>query len=399
VAIYVLRSGSSSKVGISDSLRKRLAAYNTHNPDFEVVQIFDCPRELARKVELAVKRALQAQRAGPSREWFSVPASVIVSMVVELLSGDTATDALSTGRLVVPHSGSHRIPMSRKAAKLFETLTKSRNGRDGYETTSELQTKAMRLFAEAFALGTPECDLPESVIARVPAAINRVHCAPDAAYDEGFAEIRFPRQDHVRHFYELHPTANGASIAVCRAVVSMPYGQGGSGSDELFQQSAAYAEQIGWTVSSHPEWSWHYPGKTGLILFQSKQSKSDFAELWAGSFKRWVLENAGRLRTQFAYGPMSLDYALEDVVWDTQLPLELRNFGVDYIEYLERRFPETMSAQSDGQRSAILHLFNLWRTEQGLAAESDPVPEMREIEELDNMGYDWMRMDELHEAK
>jgi len=371
--IYILRSGPHCKIGISDNVQKRLTAYNTHNPSYEVVRVFECERGLSREIESAVRREFADRTAGGGREWFTVESRELEQAVEQRLR---AAGALKEGAPLATPPGHHAVPLpytvQDRLAEIANLLSADKHDN---AAINRLQQKVLREFSQAFDLGTFEYDLGDDGVRKLGPGVCHEHCSLTYSAMSSLEEIRFPRQDHIHRFYDVVPTASGHKIAVCRAIVSMPYSKD-LASPSLLIESAEYSSKIGWSAVAHPEWSWHWPGRTQLYLFQAKLPRAEFARRWANSFKRWVVENERRLQSVRAANQELFNRAIENIRGDASFPLHVTTFS-EFTDYTSNRFPFTTSESYDDKRQESLYLFNLWRAELGLLPDTDPVPEQR----------------------
>jgi hypothetical protein len=91
---------------------------------------------------------------------------------------------------------------------------------------------------------------------------------------------------------------------------------------ELFK----YAKELGLWATFHHDWSWWYPTKTALILWQPKTSVSQLMTRWDKSFRKWVMERREVLRFEDHRDADALLKAIEDVCDDKHFPLEFKNY-------------------------------------------------------------------------
>lgn len=83
---------------------------------------------------------------------------------------------------------------------------------------------------------------------------------------------------------------------------------------------ASVAEDLGWICSTHDDWSWHDPGRTGLILWQPKTPVRTLLERWDGSFRKWVVERRKALLME-AKGHKDFAKVIDDLSGDETFPL------------------------------------------------------------------------------
>lgn len=321
--IYIIRDGDKTKIGKSTNLEKRLPAYKTHNPNHEVFKTYPCSSEQAHRIELFIKQSFKENLVGQGKEWFSVPAEEMDRFVRLLLeTSSAATDAMPS---------LHGVKLTSKAEELLGEIHRTVERRGN---SLPLKERFAEMFGKMFGLGIPRHKLPDDLLAREHLRVDLSHSASPLESDlvrKNVTSVQsFPHSDHCWNFYHLLKLSSGYSLAVCTAEVSMPYlGKlKGDTEKEIFN----HAEELGFWATFHHDWSWWYPGKTALILWQPRTPINRTVALWEKSFRKWVMERKEVLKFDDYEDADALFRTIEDVCDDKYFPLEF----VDYEELREK---------------------------------------------------------------
>lgn len=174
--------------------------------------------------------------------------------------------------------------------------------------------------------------------------------------------------DHEVTFYHFVPLASKYKVAVATSKASLPYLPALEGHEN---EVIAEAEDLGWYCTFHHEWSWHFPERTGLILYQRKTPVRDTLRAWETSFKKYVIEQDQYLRHSShlrEYDTELVDYVLRDIMHDCLFPLDVQN-AKDFFRHVEKlrhkfydasgNFEEDL--KSDEATKILDTLFRLWK--------------------------------------
>lgn len=211
------------------------------------------------------------------------------------------------------------------------------------------------VFSSAFHLETPG-QSASNVIKRWDVAVDHEACLPGwgQSVSRKNAHVVFPHTDHRWRFYETLPvvTSKGpGAVEIASGLVSMPYG------DARLADAAHLAGILGWTCSVHDEWSWYYPGSSGLVLFRPTTPLPAIRKLWDGSFKKWVIENRARLQRGARTTRMQV---IEDIVRGGHMPLDLRDFEDCRQRYLREFAPGLFWWPDDEMAQMLEKLMGMW---------------------------------------
>lgn len=356
--IYIIKDGDKAKIGKSVNLDKRLPAYNTHNPNHEVFRTYPCSPEQAHSIELFIKQAFKDKLAGKGKEWFTIPAEEMDRFVRSLLeTSSAATDAMPS---------LHGVKLTLEADELLGKILSAVEKR---EASRPLKERLAEMFAKAFSLGTPLHKLPEDLLAREYLFVDLNHSASpfeSKLVMEAVTKVpSFPHSDHCWYFFHMLKLSSGRAIAVCTAEVSMPYKEALRGNVE--QEVFDHAKELGLWATFHHDWSWWYPGKTSLILWQPKTPVSKLLARWEKSFRKWVMERREVLRFEGYKDSGALQRAIEDVCDDKHFPLEFGSYEELQEKYLGPFWHFMSAAQmadhkyEDDRALAMKFLVERWR--------------------------------------
>ncbi|MBI3523054.1 MAG: GIY-YIG nuclease family protein [Betaproteobacteria bacterium] len=323
--IYIIRDGDKTKIRKSTNLERRLPAYKTHNPNHEVFRAYPCSAEQAHRIELFIKQAFKDKLAGQGKEWFSVPAEEMDRFVRSLLEISPATPDAMPSLLA--------LELTHEAHELLDKiLTAVEKG----ENSLPLKNRFAELFSKAFGLGIPRHKLPEDLLAREYPRVDLNHSASpleSKLVRDAVTKIQsHPHSNHCWNFFHLLKLSSGHAVAVCTAEVSMPYMETlrGNAEKEVFN----HAKELGMWATFHHDWSWWYPGKTSLILWQPKTLISQLLARWDKSFRKWVMERRGALKFEDWENSDALLRTIDDVCDDKHFPLEFGSYELLQEKYL-----------------------------------------------------------------
>jgi hypothetical protein len=322
--IYIIRDGDKTKIGKSTNLDRRLPAYKTHNPNHEVFKTYPCEEDQAHRIELLIKQAFKDKLVGQGKEWFSVPAEEIDRVVRSLLeTSNSASDAMPS---------LHGVKLTPEAHDLLGEIHKAV---EKGENSRPLKDRFAEMFGKAFGLGIPLHKLPDSILAREYLFVDLNHSAGPESESVRTAVTKvpsFPHSDHCWHFFHLLKLSSGHALAVCTAEVSMPYMKALKGDTE--REVFNHAKELGLWATFHHDWSWWYPAKTALILWQPKTPVSQMMTRWDKSFRKWVMERREVLRFEDYEDADALLRTIEDVCDDKHFPLDFQNYEDLQAKYL-----------------------------------------------------------------
>lgn len=399
--IYILTDGKNTKIGKTISLDKRMASYNTHNANVQLVKNYPCSEEDATRIEALIKIIFKDKLVGKGKEWFSVPSSDIDRYVSTLLFKPTTSDikpsnhgvkltleafrlkdeilsALADGRkydkdrqrasdlrnAYYAYSDENDSLRAEATKKEYEEISKELKAYD--VSVANKKELLATLFANMFHLGIPEHKLPIDAIQikdGINADLNHCDLRSDLVRNSVINNhIQMPFDDHNYRFFHLYKLPTGYYIAFCSATVSMPYIE--ALSDESQEKVFEAASTVGWQSTIHNDWSWHYPDRTGLILYQPKTSISEKIGAFEKSFRRWVIENQVILRQGKFNNKEWLKKVIEDISHDNTFPFDVSSFEELCSKYLSVFFDITPN-EDDGsvwQKSAYNLLFEKWNS-------------------------------------
>jgi hypothetical protein len=218
-------------------------------------------------------------------------------------------------------------------------------------------------FSSAFDLGHGETE-DKHMVKRWSIGVDHGACLPGwgrSLKNQRGGHVDFPGSDHRRMFYESLPlTRKGKpeSAEYCSAMVSIPY-VGNDGLPPKLAEAAHMAGCIGWTCSVHSEWSWYQNGRTALVLFKRATTADRIRQQWAGSFKRWLLENQSRLKR----GASMRKNIVEDIIDCDHLPFYLKDFPDCRERYLKELVPKLYAGLDPEMARVFERLMTKWAEE------------------------------------
>ncbi len=349
--IYILTDGKNTKIGITIDFDKRMASYRTHNATAQLFRHYPCDIEEAKRVEALIKAVFKDKLAGQGREWFSVGAEVVDRYVATLLEKATTTS-------ITPSM--HGVALTDKADHLKSEITKLV---EQGKKTQDKKEEFAELFATAFGLGIPKHKLPESVLLRNYDSLDMAHCLLPSESRHVREALRLnrivsPNDSHAWWFFHLVKLATGHFVALCTAKVSMPYLEAIS-SPESIREMVDLAAEVGWRCTLHNEWSWHYPDKTALVLYEPKTPVATKIREFDDSFRKWVIERQEMLKLERYKEPESLVMAIEDIVRDNTFPLDVKSYAELCNSYLTP-FRGIYDGEEYFAKDAYEFLFSKW---------------------------------------
>ena len=251
------------------------------------------------------------------------------------------------------------VPPKQYLDWLSELRELDRNpGRAGLRI-SALHKNCAEMVAGTFGLGRLEVRDNKAVKVRWKAGIDYGSCLPNwgaVVNANSRSWIEFPGTDHERRFYQDLPLTNGQIAQYQSAVLSMPYKDAQLKMDEI----AAFAGRIGWTCSVHPEWSWHAPGETTLLLFKRSTPPSLTLHAWQRSFKRWIVENRASLSKSAGATRRKV---IADIATCQHLPLNLVDFEDCRERYLKEFVSDLYGEERPGMAFIFRRLMEQWAQE------------------------------------
>jgi hypothetical protein len=351
--IYVLTDGTNTKIGITTDFDKRMSSYRTHNPNFQCVKSYPCDISQAKRVESAIKHSFKDKLSGPSKEWFSVSADVIVQFVSALLEKPVSSSI---------RPSMHGVKLTDRAHDVQQKILKLVN--EGKKSLASKEEFA-ELFATAFDLGIPAHKLPDNVLKREAMGVDMAHSAHPAksrrvTQNIAGTQVTMPNDDHVWPFYHLLKLATGHYIAICTARASMPYLERIDTPDKQLEM-VDRASEVGWYCTIHNDWSWHSPDKTGLVLYEPKTPVVAKLRQFDGSFRLWVIERQELLKFSAFPDQETLAKALEDIAHDNTFPLGVQSYQEFCESYLEPVW--TITGDEFFAKDAYEFLFAKWKQE------------------------------------
>ncbi len=232
-----------------------------------------------------------------------------------------------------------------------------------YSRIRPLQDECAEMFADSFDLGELRTGADRPAVKRWSAGIDHAACLPGWGEEINHrvgGRMEFPGTDHQRDFFKRLPLSDGKFVEYQTAMVSLPY-KDRDGKTPQIDAAAARAGLVGWTCTELPEWSWHMPGASSLVLFRPVSSHGKTLAAWEFSFKQWLLENATRLKRSAGSTRRKV---IADIVDCQHLPLDLRDFEDCRERYL-KDFAAHLYYETDaGMATVFENLMSQWRTEQ-----------------------------------
>ena len=358
--IYIIKDGGKTKIGISTNLERRLPAYKTHNPNHEVFKTYSCAIDEAKRIELFIKQAFKDKLTGQGKEWFSVSAEEVDKYVCSLLE----TSSTSTISDAMPSL--HGVKLTQDAETLLNSIYEAIHS-SGKIKSQPLKEQFAELFSKAFKLGIPYHKLPDDLIQREYLYVDLNHATNNSnlVHKAVISVPSMPHDDHCFYFFHILKLSSGHSLATCTAKVSMPYMERltGNAEKEIFN----HAKELGLWATFHHDWSWWYPTKTALILYQPKTPVSQILRQWDKSFRKWVMERREVLKYEDYKDRYLLERIIEDVCDDKHFPLDFKDYSDLQEKYLGpyRHFmsDEQMAGNEyeDDNATAMKFLVGLWR--------------------------------------
>lgn len=374
--IYIIQDGRNSKIGITSDLKKRIDSYKTHNPNFLLFRAFETDAANAKRIERAIIAAFKDEAVGEGKEWFAVAPETVERCVLAFMPTDDEAHPPSAHE--IPLTGEARRTLSELRAALDAAGSKAGNeeahrlwklrsewnerfggdptkaGTAGakkvkaeideldarvsvrYDAIRSGKNRLAELFADAARLGLPSHRVPEGAVRTGGLGVDWAHCDPasDTVRKIVREGLRLPLDDHTERHFHLSRLASSSWAAICTARVSQPWLPQLDDAD-AWERMASVAEDLGWICSTHDDWSWHDPGRTGLILWQPKTPVRTLLEQWDGSFRKWVVERRKALLME-AKGHKDFAKVIDDLSSDETFPLAVRDWDELVETYFDR---------------------------------------------------------------
>lgn len=184
------------------------------------------------------------------------------------------------------------------------------------------------------------------------------HCDPASDSVRKYVReslLRLPLDDHTERHFHLSRLASGSWTAICTALVSQP-SLPQLDDTAAWERMASVADGLGWICTTHDDWSWHDPGRTGLILWQPKTPVRTLLEQWDGSFRKWVIERRKTLLME-AKGNKDFAKVIDDLSGDETFPLAVRDWNELVETYFDRYWEFEMP---DRFKAAYRVLWEKW---------------------------------------
>lgn len=356
--IYILTDGVNTKIGITSDMNKRMQTYRTHNPNIRLVKQYPCSAVESKRVETAIKAIFKDSLSHTSKEWFSVSPDEVDKYVSTLIVKPLKSDVMPSH---------HGVMLTESAWEIKQEILKLLDNRHpAYDVIRNKKAELAELFANKFALGIPEDRLPENVIHkdRLNADLGHIPKITQRVLDATTSNhLNLPKDDHVWDFFHLVKLSSGYFIAVSTARVSMPYAKAISDNAKKNEISNA-AEELGLHCTFHSDWSWHFPDKTDLILYQRKTQVDTLLKLWDTSFRKWVIERKEILINERFSDRALLKKTISDTTWDNTFPLTVSSYD-ELLETYLVPFVSVYDSEDEPfwMRDAYIYLFDRWKSD------------------------------------
>ena len=395
--IYIIQDGRNSKIGITSNLKKRIDTYKTHNPNFLLFRAFETDGANAKRIERAIIAAFKDEAVGEGKEWFAVAPETVERCVLAFMPSDAEAHPPSAHE--IPLTGEARRTLTELRAALDTAGSEAGNDEayrlwklraewngqfgnapakvgsagakkakaetDDLDARVSVRHDAIRagknrlaeLFADSARLGLPSHRVPEGTVRTGSLGVDWQYCDPvsDSVRKIVREGLRLPLDDHTERHFHLSRLASGSWAAVCTARVSQPW-LPQLNDAEAWARMASVANDLGWICSTHDDWSWHDPGRTGLILWQPKTPVRTLLEQWDGSFRKWVVERRKALLME-AKGHKDFAKVIDDLSGDETFPLAVRDWDELVETYFDRYWEFEMP---DRFRTAYRVLWEKW---------------------------------------
>ncbi len=351
--IYIVEDGQNTKIGITTDFEKRMASYVTHNPTARLFKSYPCTLVDAKKIEQAIKTTFKNQLSGSSKEWFSVNPNIIDRYVSALLYTNVSDDVFPS---------MHGVQISNEAYELLCKLSTAIEDKTRPKTRP-IKEAVAEIFSIKFNLGIPEHKLPEEIVFKDNISVDFNHCNPKSklVIDGIKSNLNnMPFDDHCFRFFHLSRLSSGHYGALCSAKVSMPYLEAIQKREDL-DKAVAAATDLGWYCTLHNDWSWWYPNKTALILYQPKTPALNRLALFDKSFRKWVIERQAILKHEPYSNREDLEKVIEDTVYDNTFPFDVESFKELCDKYLTPFWGIRIDDEYDEWlKDAYCYLFERW---------------------------------------
>lgn len=315
--LYIITNGSHTKIGITNSLDKRLASYKTHNPIFQVYKTFEADYKEAKRVETLIKQLFKEELSGEGKEWFAVNPEIIERYAFTLLAKPVINELLPS---------MHEVRLTEEAHKLkSQILDALEKGKGHSDNANPIKDQLQEIFATRFKLGIPSHKLPEDIVVRDAMGVDLNHCQQESQKAiDGIRNnyITMPHDDHVKSFYHLVRLSTGHYAAICTARASLSYPPRFDGHEDEIVNAA---NEVGWHCTFHHDWSWHQPDETKLALFQKKTPVQEILRDFDSSFRKFVIERSKLLSQLSLDNKNALNKIIQDIVRDNTFPLTVHS--------------------------------------------------------------------------
>jgi hypothetical protein len=145
----------------------------------------------------------------------------------------------------------------------------------------------------------------------------------------------------------------------------MPYFGTLNGHSHKIEEAAS---NLGLNVFEHNQWSWHYPGKTGLYMFISKTPISKLISALKSSFKLWIFERSKVLEKEFFEyegEPEHLKSAVAAIVERDQFPYICTTVDEVFHRYITHLYDhDPLKVRASISMFDFANLLDRWRASQ-----------------------------------
>lgn len=351
--IYIIADGLNTKIGITTDFEKRMASYVTHNPTARLFKSYSCTLEDAKRIELTIKTAFKDKLSSSSKEWFALSPNTIDRFVSALLYTHIEDEVFPS---------MHGVQLSNEAYELLSKLSVEIE-KNQKQRMTPIKEEIAELFAAKFNLGIPEHKLPDEVVFKDNITVDFNHYNPKSTIAKDGIKTnlnQMPFDDHCYRFFHLNRLSSGHYGAFCSAKVSMPYLDSIQKRENLDKVIEA-ANDLGWHCTLHNHWSWWYPNKTALILYQPKTPIANKLALFDKSFRKWVIERQEILKHEPYSNRDDLEKVIEDTAYDNTFPFDVESFDDLSSKYLKPFWGITADDEYDEWlKNAYRYLFEKW---------------------------------------
>lgn len=369
--IYILGDRSNlklAKIGISQQIVGRLQQHNTSNPNAYLYFKKEYDFQFAVRIEKTIKNFYKSVLASGS-EWFNITCADLEKFLMVLINAEmTSNDfnsKLSQGKSITELSYEQQE---------FFTVDKNNEYSDIKKENAKL------LFSQSFNIGIPLNLLPNNVLKNNGFPINFDDCDINSVicktyFVENLYNKRIiSKDDHIDYFYYLLPLNSGSFFAYPISRVSLPYIEYDLNYKDK-KNIVEQAQELGWSVTFHNEWSWHNPPLTGLVVFTNNANLNTLDLQWKNSLKKWVIENIKILENYFCFDGVlqkDINAIMYEIKENINFPLNIQSFEEFYKSpYLDIKLQVKSQEHINGNKDlellefrhnlAYRILFRLWR--------------------------------------